>query len=320
MSPGVIASDLDDDEAAKHARLAFASQCLVRPTLLTASSVSQLARQSFDAVMASLAHHEAPWRLHVFTHPEEHAPVSPRRCLLVEHAVDELLQKKQRRLRRSRVTDLTAPKAAGEALFQVLAVAPDAAYWSVTLPADTQVVGEVVSRFPGGVAPVEDDQRPPSRAYRKLLEMELHLGQRISEGERCVDLGGSPGGWTFIAADRGADVVSVDRSPLRDDLMTSPRVTFVQGDAFRYVPDAPVDWLLCDVAAVPERAIEMLTTWIDGERCRRFCVTLKLKGDDAFASVQLARKALDGRPVDYVVRQLAANKNELSVFGTLRTA
>jgi 23S rRNA (cytidine2498-2'-O)-methyltransferase len=317
LAPGVIASDLDPNEAALPARLAFAAQCLVRPTLMSGESVSQLARQAFEALRNALASHDGPWRLHVFTHPSEEPPVSPRRCVLVEHAIDELLHKKQRRLERTRVTNLVAPRTAGEALFQVLAVAPEVAYWSVTLPQDAPVVGGVVSRFPGGVAPVVDDLRPPSRAYRKLLEAELHMGARIGEGETCVDLGGSPGGWTFVAADRGASVVSVDRSPLRDDLMHHPRVTFLRGDAFRFAPEAPVDWLLCDVAATPSRSLEMLARWLDQGQCRRFCVTLKLKGDEAVSVVDSARRQLDGRPLRYEVRQLASNKNELTVIGSV---
>lgn len=316
LSPGVVASDLDENEAALPSRLALASQCLVRPTLLTASSVSQIARAAFDALMESLKTHDGPWRMHVFTHPEEGAPVSPRRCVLVEHAIQELLHKKQRRLERTCVKDVTAPTSPDEALFQVLAVAQDAAYCSTTLPSDKRVTADVLSRFAGGVAPVPDDQRPPSRAYRKLLETELHMGVQISEGERCVDLGGSPGGWTFIAADRGAHVVSVDRSPLRDDLMASPLVEFVKGDAFRYAPDEQVDWLLCDVAAVPERSIEMLDEWLGEKRCRRFCVTLKLKGDDPFGPVDAARAMLARHKVHATVRQLAANKNELTVYGS----
>ena len=278
--------------------------------------MSQLARQAFEALLESLRHHEGPWRLHVFTHPEENPPVSPRRCLLVEGAIEDLLQKKQRRLKRTRVNDVTQPVGEDEALFQVLALGADAAYWSVTLPSDERVIGEILSRFPGGVAPTPDDQRPPSRAYKKLLETELHMGERIGEGQRCVDLGGSPGGWTFIAADRGAHVVSIDRSPLTDELMRHPRVAFQRGDAFRYAPDEPVDWLLCDVAAVPERSLEMLDTWLRAERCRRFCVTLKLKGDDPFAAIRDARSLLARHPVRGHVRQLAANKNEVTVFGT----
>ncbi len=316
MAGGVIASDLDENEAALPGHLAFASQCLVRPTLLTAESVSQLARQAFEALLETFKYHDGPWRLHVFTHPEEKPPVSPRRCVLVEHAIEELLHKKQRRLKRTRVTDLTQPVGDGEALFQVLALAPDAAYWSATLPSDQRVTGEILSRFPAGVAPTPDDQRPPSRAYKKLLETELHMGERISEGERCVDLGGSPGGWTFIAADRGAHVVSVDRSPLRDDLMSHPSVVFERGDAFRYAPEEPVDWLLCDVAAVPERSLEMLDTWLRAGHCRRFCVTLKLKGDDPFSAVRDARALLARHAVRGRVRQLAANKNEVTVYGT----
>lgn len=77
---------------------------------------------------------------------------------------------------------------------------------------------------------------------------------------------------------RGARVIAVDRSPLRDDLMRSPRVTFHQGDAFRFVPEAPVDWLLCDVIAAPERSIGLVLEWVRERRCRYFVVTIKFKG------------------------------------------
>ncbi len=204
-----------------------------------------------------------------------------------------------------------------KAVAQLYVTSPDAAYWSMTMPGERSVVGALVNRFPGGVVPMEDDQRPPSRAYQKLLEMEGCLGSRITEGETCVDLGGSPGGWTFIAVDRGASVVSVDRSALREDLMSAPRVTFVKGDAYTYVPEATVDWLLCDVIAVPEKTLAMLCEWLDAGRCRKFCVTLKFKGDVDLTLVQRAKAELAARHVRFQLRQLASNKNEVSVFGAV---
>ena len=57
-------------------------------------------------------------------------------------------------------------------------------------------------------------------------EAEARLGRRIAPGDRCVDLGASPGSWTYVAVTRGARVTAVDRSELRPDLMQSRQVRF----------------------------------------------------------------------------------------------
>ena len=59
-----------------------------------------------------------------------------------------------------------------------------------------------------------------------------------------------------------AQVVAVDRSPLRDDLMHHARVEFRPGDAFGFEPPRAVDWLLCDVIAAPERTAALLLAWL----------------------------------------------------------
>ena len=42
-----------------------------------------------------------------------------------------------------------------------------------------------------------------------------------------------------------------------------------RGDAFKFVPEAPVDWLLCDVIAAPERSVALVLDWVRQRRCRR---------------------------------------------------
>jgi 23S rRNA C2498 (ribose-2'-O)-methylase RlmM len=51
------------------------------------------------------------------------------------------------------------------------------------------------------------DKATPSRAYAKLVEAKLRLGRAIRAGETCVDLGASPGSWTYVAVTRGARVI-----------------------------------------------------------------------------------------------------------------
>ena len=66
----------------------------------------------------------------------------------------------------------------------------------------------------GEVAFEEDRLGPPSRAYLKVWEACTLLGAWPMPGERCLDLGAAPGGWSWAIAQLGAEVVAVDRAPL----------------------------------------------------------------------------------------------------------
>jgi len=143
------------------------------------------------------------------------------------------------------------------------------------------------------------------------------MGRAIRAGETCVDLGASPGSWTYQPVQRGARVIAVDRSPLREDLMRNPRVTFHQGDAFRFVPETPVDWLLCDVIAAPERSIGLVLEWVRERRCRHFVVTIKFKGHADYAQLDVLKREMPRHAASFQLMHLCANKNEACVFGTV---
>jgi 23S rRNA (cytidine2498-2'-O)-methyltransferase len=74
------------------------------------------------------------------------------------------------------------------------------------------VFRSLLSPYPKGEIPVASDKAAPSRAFSKLLEAEQRLGCRIRPGETCVDLGASPGSWSYVALNRGARVIAVDRA------------------------------------------------------------------------------------------------------------
>ncbi len=137
------------------------------------------------------------------------------------------------------------------------------------------------SPFPNGEAHfVEDRETPPNRAYLKLWEAFTRLGAYPAAGETCLDLGSSPGGWTWVAQSLGARVISVDKAELAPSVAALPRVEFRRESAFgieaRTLP--AIDWLLCDVACYPERLLQLATRWIASERCRRIVATVKLQG------------------------------------------
>ncbi len=137
------------------------------------------------------------------------------------------------------------------------------------------------SRFAHGeVQFVEDRAGPPSRAYLKLWEAFTLLGRHPVAGERVLDLGASPGGWTWAAATLGAQVIAVDKAPLDPRVARLPGVQVLQRSAFSIAPDelGRLDWLICDVACYPARLFDLVQRWLTAGTARRMICTLKFAG------------------------------------------
>ncbi len=159
------------------------------------------------------------------------------------------------------------------------------------------------------------DRAPPSRAYQKLEEAFAWMGAEPRAGETCVDLGAAPGGWTATALKRGARVVAVDRAPLAPPLSRHPKLATVIGNAFTYLPAAPVDWLLCDVVCEPPRSLAICDAWLARGLCRNLIVTVKFKGRAGYGVLaELPALFERVRPVFARTKQLAHNKNEVTVM------
>jgi 23S rRNA (cytidine2498-2'-O)-methyltransferase len=317
LSQGWVAAEPGSKADAGVPCVAFAAQGLPNAVPLSAKSISQWAAHTTEWMIESLGRHEGRWRLHVFHVPVPARPVGPARCRLIEAAIGDILRKKRRRLWRALATEPSAPVTSDESLVQVGLVTSSTGYGSCCLPDRWSIMRRCVSRFAGGAVTTAPDRRAPSRAFAKLAEVEIRLGRRIAADETCVDLGSSPGSWAWLALARGARVTAVDRSPLRADLMRHARMTFVRGDAFRYHPAAPVDWLLCDVIAFPGRTIELLKTWLAERWCRWFCVTIKFRGADEYGCLDEIKGWLKASGVEFFVRRLTSNKNEVMVFGSV---
>jgi len=166
------------------------------------------------------------------------------------------------------------------------------------------------SRFAHGeVAFVEDHQGPPSRAYLKLWEAWTVVGEHPRPGQRVVDLGASPGGWTWAAARLGAAVVAVDKAPLEPRIAALAGVTARQESAFGVAADGlgPVDWLLCDVACYPERLLGLVERWLAAGTAARMVCTLKFAGATDHATTARFAALPGGQLV-----HLAHNRHELT--------
>lgn len=161
---------------------------------------------------------------------------------------------------------------------------------------------------PLGTVQFAEDKRAPSRAYLKLWESLALTGRVPRPGEKCIDLGASPGGWTWVIAGCGAAVLAVDRSALDPSVTAMPGVSFRKADAFQLRPAADrVDWLFSDVICYPEKLLEFTKEWVESGRARNIVFTIKFQGEvDPAVIGEFTRL---GR-----VLHLFHNKHELTFF------
>ena len=191
-------------------------------------------------------------------------------------------------------------------------VAPDAPLGSWTLLERDLVLAATrcSNPFPHGEPTfVEDREGPPSRAYLKLWEAFARLRRQPQPGHRCLDLGAAPGGWTWLLARAGAEVVAVDKAPLDPEVAGLPNVTWQEGSAFALDPDevGPVEWWCSDIIAYPDRLLELVTRWIESGNVRNLVCTIKFQGPTDHDAAARFAALPDAR-----VMHLDQNKHELT--------
>jgi 23S rRNA (cytidine2498-2'-O)-methyltransferase len=189
------------------------------------------------------------------------------------------------------IQDRLPPVKAAPLVFPALAPASHLGAWTLLAPDRLLASPTKSSSFINGECLfVEDHIGPPSRAYLKLWEALVRFGRWPQPGDRCLDLGASPGGWTWVLASLGAAVTAVDKAPLDPRVAAMPGVTQQQESAFAMAPE-PVDWLFSDVIAYPDRLLALAQRWIEANAARHIVCTIKFQGPtdhdsaDAFAAI-----------------------------------
>jgi 23S rRNA (cytidine2498-2'-O)-methyltransferase len=256
-----------------------------------------------DAPMAAV------WALDAWTAPQEIAVAS------VKVAADALraIQRNwsaygvAHHRRMALITEHLPPVKARPLVFPEPAPSGHLGAWTLLAPDLMLASATKTSPFVGGECHfVEDRAGPPSRAYLKLWEACTRIGTWPLPGEHCLDLGASPGGWTWALAKLGATVTAIDRAPLDPAVAAMPGVSFRQGSAFAVVPE-PVDWVFSDVIAYPAPLLEMVQGWIASGLTGRIVCTIKLQGETDHAAVAAFQAIPGGR-----VMHLWQNKHELT--------
>ena len=166
----------------------------------------------------------------------------------------------------------------------------------------------------------------PSRSTLKLEEA-LHWfisqedeRQYIKAGMRAVDLGAAPGGWSWQLTRRGMLVTAIDNGALDEGLMKSGMVEHIQADAFKWMPDKPVDWLVCDMVERPLLVSRMISRWFTRRMCQYSIFNLKLPMNQRYQSVMECLSFIHhtlsdaGIAFELRARQLYHDREEITVF------
>jgi len=166
------------------------------------------------------------------------------------------------------------------------------------------------STFPNGeVNFIEDRVTSPSRAYLKLWELFTLIGERPKTGELCLDLGSSPGGWSWVIQQCGARVISVDKAALDPRIAQLSGIEYRKESAFGLDPHAvgPVDWLFSDIVCYPKRLLTLVEKWMAAGIVSKFACTIKFQGETDFETMEKFRAIPGSR-----LMHLHHNKHELT--------
>ena len=189
--------------------------------------------------------------------------------------------------------------------------------------------GDEGSAAVNGILRLKFPREAPSRSVLKLeeaLQVLLSPAEReavLRPGMKAVDLGATPGGWTWLMAQYSIRVVAVDNGPMQPALMDSGLVEHRREDGFRYRPRRPVDWLLCDMVEQPQRIAALMADWLTRGDCRRAVFNLKLpmkrRHENLQGCLNSLRQTLDSAGLDHTLRckQLYHDREEVTVCITL---
>lgn len=194
-------------------------------------------------------------------------------------------------------------------------LSPDGLYHSVAR------MDRLTDVFPGGVVRMSDDPSAPSRSAMKLEEVLVRLGEEPRKGQRAVDLGAAPGGWSWAFARRGCRVLAVDHGPLR--LPAGHRaislVRHIKENGITFEPPAswvPVDWWVSDMLVSPGVAFGLIRRWLGEGRARRFVCNIKIPQVHPWPAIRPIVAWLESqRNLDWHIHQLYHDRREVTLYG-----
>jgi 23S rRNA (cytidine2498-2'-O)-methyltransferase len=182
------------------------------------------------------------------------------------------------------------------------------------------------SPWPMGIPRLKFPAGAPSRSALKLEEAwyaflsDQDIAEMLAPGLSAVDLGASPGGWSWQFASRGMNVTAVDNGRLDPQLLRSGVVHHVRADAFTFVPRQPSYWMVCDVVEQPSRIAKLAAQWITRGWCKVTIFNLKLPMKRRYEEVIRCKNIIaselrsHGIRHQLLIKQLYHDREEATAF------
>lgn len=298
--------EVKDEVILKGQQVAFALATLPFCQIIPQDSINNQARACTEQIQNIVD--KKHLKLHVFSLTQKYGVTTSGRAELLKDQLKKTL-KKQSIVAHIGGVNSELP------LVQVMIWPDRSLRVSVLKSQDVEHFQSLLGPFIGGHTTIKDDLKAPSRAFKKLIEAQKILGSFITNQDRVLDLGASPGGWSYVALEKGAQVTAVDRSVLDSKVMERPELEFIKADAFRFETDENYDWVISDIISAPERVIELIEKWPIQRAIPHFIFTIKFKGEENYQVLKLIKNSLRSYQGQVIFRQLNVNKNEVMVMG-----
>jgi 23S rRNA (cytidine2498-2'-O)-methyltransferase len=174
------------------------------------------------------------------------------------------------------------------------------------------------THWPGGVPPITLPPRLISRAYLKIVEALEWSELPMQPGDRCVEIGSSPGGSCLALLERGLLVTGIDPAEMDPEVLAHPHFTHIRAIAknvkrgiFR-----ECRCLVMDANVAPNYTLDTLDGVLAQGGARPEGLVLTLKLTDPALAENLPAIAERIRRYGYRrvrMRQLAYNRQEICV-------
>jgi 23S rRNA (cytidine2498-2'-O)-methyltransferase len=179
------------------------------------------------------------------------------------------------------------------------------------------------TRWPGGVPKVALPPRMISRAYLKIVEALEWAELQVLAGDRCVEIGSSPGGSCLALLERGLVVTGIDPAEMDPLVLANPRFTHLRARAKDVKRSVFRDcrWLVMDANVAPNYTLDTLDGLLAqaGVRPEGLVLTLKLTDPELAGKLPAIAEHIQRYGYRNVrMRQLAFNRREICAVVTER--
>ncbi len=216
---------------------------------------------------------------------------------------------------------------AGQSVLDVVIVGP-AEWWigwhSVHPALAKKSAGNLLpTAWPGGVQPIEPEGDVISRAYFKAAEAIAWSGFDMKPGDRCVEVGSSPGGACKRLLELGLSVVGIDPAEMDIQILEHPHFRHIRARA----GDLPrkefrgMRWLMVDSNVRPDQSLTTVENIVTSREStiEGMLLTLKLGGfEHADRIAAWVNRMRTWGATDIRVRNLARGKVEVCVAARMK--